>query len=143
LTNGVASSIANSATSTAMRPMRLVVETRGLKNPRTYDASGIPFHSDGQTIIKERIYRDKTDANLLYDEITSIDHALTRPWTVLHKYSRSRDPRPVWRESVCADDNNHVEIAKEGYMRSADGLLMPTRKNQPPPDLRYFNRTAK
>src|SRR5258708_5507578 len=25
----------------------LVVETRGLKNPRTYDASGIPFHKDG------------------------------------------------------------------------------------------------
>jgi hypothetical protein len=62
---------------------------------------------------------------------------------VLHKYSRNPDPRPVWRESVCADDNTHVEIAKEGYMRSAEGLLMPTRKNQPPPDLRYFGRAAK
>jgi hypothetical protein len=121
----------------------LEVETRNLKGPRTYDASGIPFHADGQTVIKERIYRDKTDPNVLYDEITSIDHALTRPWTVLKKYSRSRDPRPVWRESVCADDNNHVEIAKEGYMRSAEGLLMPTRRNQPPPDLKYFNRPAK
>jgi len=121
----------------------LEIETRNLKGPRTYDASGIPFHADGQTVIKERIYGDKTDPNLLYDEITSIDHALTRPWTVLKKYSRKPDPRPVWRESVCADDNNHVEIAKEGYMRSAEGLLMPTRKNQPPPDLKYFNRTAK
>src|SRR5438309_3876936 len=33
----------------------LIVETRGLKGPRTYDASGIPFHADGQTVIKERI----------------------------------------------------------------------------------------
>src|SRR6267378_875549 len=41
----------------------LVVETRGLKNPRTYDASGIPFHKDGQTIIKERIYFDQADPN--------------------------------------------------------------------------------
>jgi hypothetical protein len=121
----------------------LEIETRNLRGPRTYDASGIPFHADDQTVIKERIWRDKTDANLLYDEITSIDHALTRPWTVLKKYGRSADPHPVWRESICADDNNHVEIAKEGYMRSAEGLLMPTRKNQPPPDLKYFNRVPK
>src|SRR5262249_51625040 len=39
----------------------LVVETRGIKNPRTYDASGIPFHEDGRTIIKEKIYLDKAD----------------------------------------------------------------------------------
>jgi hypothetical protein len=37
----------------------LVVETRGLKNPRTYDVSGIPFHADGRTIIKERIISTK------------------------------------------------------------------------------------
>jgi hypothetical protein len=27
----------------------------------------------------------------------------------------------------------------EDYFLSADGLLMPTKKDQPPPDLRYFN----
>jgi hypothetical protein len=43
----------------------LVVETRGLKNPRTYDPTGIPFHEDGRTIIKERIYLDKTNPNTL------------------------------------------------------------------------------
>src|SRR6516165_10532080 len=59
----------------------LVVETRGLKNPRTYDATGIPFHEDGRTIIKEKIYLDKEDPNKLYDEITVVDDALTRPWT--------------------------------------------------------------
>jgi hypothetical protein len=26
---------------------------------------------------------------------------------------------------------------------SFDGFLMPTKKDQPPPDLRYFNRTQK
>jgi hypothetical protein len=30
-------------------------------------------------------------------------------------------------------------IGKENYFLSADGLLMPVRKDQPPPDLRYFN----
>ena len=28
----------------------------------------------------------------------------------------------------------------EHYFLSADGKLMPTRKDQPPPDLRYFTR---
>ena len=33
-----------------------------------------------------------------------------------------------------------VAIGTEHYFRSADGLLMPTKKNQPPPDLRYFKQ---
>src|SRR3984893_5019277 len=57
----------------------LLVETRGLKGPRNYDVSGIPLHRDNESIIRERIYLDKTDPNLLHDEITIIDHALTRP----------------------------------------------------------------
>jgi hypothetical protein len=121
----------------------LMVETRALKGPRTFDSSGIPFHKDNQTLIKERIYREKSDPNLLYDEMTVIDHALTRPWTVTKKYKRAQVERPIWRETVCAENNNHVEIAKEGYMLSADGLLMPTKKGQPPPDLRYFKQTPK
>jgi hypothetical protein len=34
--------------------------------------------------------------------------------------------------------NQHVRIGPESYMLSADGLLMPVKKGQPPPDLRYF-----
>jgi hypothetical protein len=116
----------------------LAIETRGLKGPRTYDSTGLPLHRDGQTIIKERIYRDKEGRNLLHDEITMIDHALTRPWVVDKTYRRSDNPRPVWYDSVCVESNQHLEIAGEGYMLSADGHLMPTKKDQPPPDLRYF-----
>ena len=42
-----------------------------------------------------------------------------------------------------SENNNHVEIGKEGYFLSADGHLMPTRKDQPPPVLRYFKPTKK
>src|SRR5208282_4418973 len=52
----------------------LEVETRSLKLPRTYDASGLPFHKDGEAIVKERIYLDKANRNLLHDDITTIDH---------------------------------------------------------------------
>jgi hypothetical protein len=33
-----------------------------------------------------------------------------------------------------------VRIGNENYMLSGDGFLMPTRKGQSPPDLRYFSR---
>jgi hypothetical protein len=45
----------------------LLVETRGLKGPRTYEATGIPFHEDNQTIIRERIWLDKSDRNTQHD----------------------------------------------------------------------------
>jgi len=116
----------------------LEVETRHLKGPRTYDASGIPFHRDDQAVIKERIAIDKTDRNLLRDEITVIDHALTRPWTVTRTYRRSPDPQPEWNEEACAEGNEHVRIGNAAYFLSADGRLMPVKKGQPPPDLKYF-----
>jgi hypothetical protein len=117
----------------------LEVETRNIKGPRSYDSTGLPLHQDNQTVVKERIYLDKTDPNTLYDDITVIDHALTRAWTITKKYVRNPDKAPVWRETVCAENNHHVVIGKDNYFLSADGHLMPTRKDQPPPDLRYFN----
>ncbi len=122
----------------------LVVETRGIKNPRTYDATGIPFHEDGRTIIREKLYLDKTNPNALYDDITVIDDALTRPWSAHKTYRRVAAKGPIWwREDICTENNVHVAVGKEEYFLSADGLLMPARKDQPPPDLRYFKQGAK
>ena len=122
----------------------LIVETRGLKNPRTYDATGIPFHADGGTIIREKLHLDKANANTLYDEITVIDDALTRPWSALKTYRRVAAKGPIWwREDICAENNVHVTLGKEEYFLSADGLLMPARKDQAAPDLRYFKQPGK
>ena len=121
----------------------LEVETRGFKGPRSYDNTGLPLHEDNQSVITERIFQDKTDPNTMYDVITTNDHALTQPWTATKVYRRGPNPRPFWRESVCAEANPHVEIGKQGYMLSADGLLMPAKKDQPPPDLKYFQPTQK
>jgi hypothetical protein len=121
----------------------LEIETQGFKGPRVYDASGIPLHADNRTVVRERIYLDKADPNLLHDELTTIDDALTHPWTVMKNYRRNPNPRATWREYVCAEGNNHVEIAGQSYFLSADGLLMPTKKDQPAPDLRYFKQPGK
>jgi hypothetical protein len=121
----------------------LEVETRSFKGPRTYDASGLPLHADNESIIKERMYLDQADKNVMHNQITVIDHALTRPWTVMKDYRRDPKPRPVFVEEDCAENNPWVEIGKEAYMLGADGALMPARKDQPPPDLRYFKQTRK
>jgi hypothetical protein len=122
----------------------LLVETRGLKGPRVYEASGIPFHADGQTIIKERFYLDDANPDMLNDEITVIDHALTRPWTIVQNYRRVAAKRPIWwQEQICDENNAHVVIGKDDYFLSSDGLLMPAKKDQGPPDLRYFKPTKR
>jgi hypothetical protein len=121
----------------------LEAETRFFKGPRTFDASGLPMHEDNQSIFRERFYLDKADPNVLHDEITVIDHALTRPWTVDKKYVRNPNPRPGWIEHICAENNAQIKIGDEHYYLSSDGRLMPTRKDQPPPDLTYFRRARK
>jgi hypothetical protein len=122
----------------------LEVETRGpFKGPRAYDASGLPLHFDNQSVFMERLHRDKADPNILHDEITAIDHALTRPWSVDKKYVHSPNPRPDWVEAYCTEGTSLVFIGEEGYYLSGDGALMPIRKGQAPPDLKYFKQTAK
>ena len=116
----------------------LEVETRNFMGPRSFDNAGTPLHADNQTVIKERIYRDKQNPDLLHDEMTTIDNALTRPWTVLKTYRRTGNPHFVL--NICTVGNNHVQIGSEAYFLSADGHLMPTKKNQAPPDLRYFQQ---
>jgi hypothetical protein len=59
------------------------------------------------------------------------------------KYTRNPDPRPRWTESSCIETNSMVAIGGESYFMSGDGKLMPVRKNQPQPDLRYFKEWTK
>jgi len=119
----------------------LEIETRDLKGPRGYDISGLPFHSDNQTVIKERIYRDRQNPEIIHDEMTTIDHALTHPWTVDKTYRLQKNPH--WVQNICSVGNMHIQIGKDAYFLSADGLLMPTKKDQAPPDLKYFKQTRK
>jgi hypothetical protein len=119
----------------------LEVETRNLKNPRTFDPSGLPVHKDGETVVKERFYLDKADPDILHDEVTVFDHALTHPWTVLKNMKREK--KPIWVESICGEGNVHVNIGGQHYMLGGDGELMPSKKDQPPPSLSHFNQTKK
>jgi hypothetical protein len=116
----------------------LEIETRNLKGPRVLDDSGLALHPDDMTVVKERLFLDKADRNVLHDEITVIDNVLTRPWTAVKSYKRETIKRTVWPEKVCAETNTFIKIGKEYYNRDANGFLMLTMKNQAPPDLRHF-----
>jgi hypothetical protein len=117
----------------------LTIETRGIKGPHTYDSSGIPFHQDSEAVVAEKIYADKANPDILHDEITTMDHALTRPWTVTRSYSRAgKEALLDSSEYLCIEDQSRVEIAGQIYQLSPEGLLTPVRKGQRPPDLGYF-----
>ena len=118
----------------------LEVETRFFKGPRAVDPTGIPVHVDNQSIVKERIHLEK---DILHDEVTLIDHALTRPWSVDKTYQRNPAKYPVWREENCPGVTRLLKIGNEVYFKGAGDTLMPTRKDQPPPDLRYFSKAVR
>jgi hypothetical protein len=74
----------------------------------------------------------------MHNLITIIDNAFTHPWTVDKRYRRDR--KVVWFEDNCNENNHHIVIGKENYYISGEGngFLMPSRKDQPPPEMRYF-----
>jgi len=116
----------------------LEVETRNFKGPRTVESTGIPLHEDNQTVVRERLFIDRSDPEVMHNIISIIDHAFARPWTVDKRYRHIREVS--WFEDNCNENNHHVVIGKQNYYTSADGYLMPARKDQPPPDLRYFKK---
>lgn len=118
----------------------LLIETRGISGTRLFDGNGIQLAEDGSTVVKEKIYLDKSDRNVMWNEITTTDNALTRPWTVKRMYRRQKDPD--YAEYNC-EDNRLIAIGEETYMVGVDGYLMPIAKGQPAPDLRHFNNATR
>ena len=121
----------------------LEIETRYMRGPRAFDATGMPLHADNKTVVKERIYQDKSNPNVILNDITTFDSSLTKPWAITKRYGRNPKEINFFPEENCAEGNGHVEINHQGYFFSGDGNLMPSQKDQPPPDLRHFKQSAK
>jgi hypothetical protein len=119
----------------------LEVETRYFKGPRAFDASGLPLAFDNQSVFKERIFIDKSNPDIIHILTTVIDNALTRPWTSDRQYMRVAENVVQFPETWCQEGNHNILIGKENYLLRSDGLLMPSKKNQTPPDLRYFTQS--
>jgi hypothetical protein len=114
----------------------LEIETRNFKGPRALDSTGLPLHRDNETVVNERIYLDKSNNDVLHDDITTTDHAFTHPWMVHKTYVRERHAR--WAEYNCQSPPDAVFIGLQEYRLGSDDKLAPMRPGQPAPDLRYF-----
>ena len=105
------------ASTTCSRSRRATSRVRA---PTTRAA--LPLHNDNQTIVKERIYLDKADKNILYDEITVIDNALTRPWSITKKCDpQSRTAAGLADRSLRGRQLAWSSIGNDTYFLSADG----------------------
>jgi hypothetical protein len=73
----------------------------------------------------------RIDAGTMEDRITTIDDALTGPWTIQQRYSLETE-NVVWVEYVCAEGNRHLKLGDEWYFINEEtGTLDPTRIGQP------------
>ena len=59
------------------------------------------------------MHLDQAKPDILYDDITVDDDALTRPWSVRRTYRRER--HPVWLETICGEVEPQVKIGAEDY----------------------------
>lgn len=109
----------------------LAVETRGMKGPRSFDSTAVVLHDNNETVVLEEFRR--IDANTLENTITTIDDALSGPWTVKRRYSHTPFSEEVlWVEYVCAENNRHIQLGDEWYfLNTEEGTLDPTREGQP------------
>jgi hypothetical protein len=90
----------------------LLVETRGLKGPRTYDSTGIPMHKNNQTVVTERLSLDKTSCT-------------TRsPRSTTRSQSRGRSPRPI---AATPSRRNRIGGAKRFVPRTIPTSRSATR----------------
>ena len=116
----------------------LEVETRYMRGPRLFDSVGTPLSKDNETVVNEKIYLDKSNPDVLWNEITTQDGALTRPWTVKRFYKREK--HPLYAEYNCTEDNRWVAIGGELYLADSEGYLMPIQKGQSAPDPKYLQK---
>jgi hypothetical protein len=108
----------------------LSVETRSLRGPRVFDSRAVPFHDNNHTVVREeiRLVGGKT----LEDKITTIDDALTRPWTIAQRYGRKTD-KIVWKEHLCVSGKWYLTLGEDWYIFDpATQSLAPARKGQAP-----------
>ncbi len=62
----------------------------------------------------------------------------------MQKAVRKKERNPVQRPKTCPEDNIWVKIGDEAYVVNVNnGKLMPAYKDQPPPDLSYFDQSRK
>ena len=108
----------------------LSVETRAIKGPRSFDSTAVVLHDNNETVVLEEFRR--IDESTLENTITTIDDALSGPWTVQRTYSHESFSEDVlWVEYVCAEKHRLINLGVDWYfLNKEEGTLDPTREGQ-------------
>src|SRR6516165_1395413 len=101
---------------------------------------GAPLTSEYQAIYEANLAEQASGGQGIDPTYRCLSPGMPR---IMHAYSIATNQPIWWREDICAENNVHVVVGKEDYFLSADGFLMPIKKDQPPPDLRYFKSVSK
>jgi hypothetical protein len=86
------------------------------------------------------MHRSKTDYSIISSARASSDGGTVRPRALAVVRLMTSSNVVGWARMPCASGNNQIVIGEENYILSADGLLMPAKKDQAPPGLRHFKR---
>ena len=114
----------------------LVVETRGMKGPARSTAADClctTIMRRSSKSVLASIKPIRSSARRDHDHRPRAHSTLDRD-SELTSASEIR----IGSEFVCSEHNRYVTIGTETYSTSDDDFLMPSRKGQPAPDLRYF-----
>ena len=119
-------------------------DPRPFKGPRAYDATGLPLHFDNRVGVQGAPSISTRVIPPLHDEIT------TYPSRADAALERRQDPSgatridyPNWSRWRAPRPPQQVVIGKDTCsMLSADGLLMPAKRDQAPPGMESFQATA-
>lgn len=91
----------------------LSVETRGMTGPRAFDHQGVPLHANNETVVRERMRL--VDEARMANEITTIDDALTQPWTIEQRYGRETED-VIWQEHLCIGSKRYMTLGDAWYI---------------------------
>jgi len=107
----------------------LAIDTRYIAGDRSFDSNSVPLAKNNSTQMHEELRR--VDDKTLENRITTVDDALTRPWSVTRRYSLERDDI-LWVEYVCTENNRHLRLAGDQwyFINRREGRLDPTQKGQ-------------
>ena len=106
----------------------LEVETRGMKGPRVLDVDGMPLHATIRPSSRSASSSTPANLDLLHDQITTIDHAYTRPWTVTRAY-QSRSRSGLGREQLRR--RQPLRLDRQGNLFHQRGWLSDAHQEEP------------
>ena len=122
----------------------LEAETRHLKGPHVYEASGLPFHADNESVgalgiasISTAPIRHILTLTRSRPDRSCADGGPPGRWSIVGNYRRVLDERDLVPECLRRRQQAFASARRTTFI-GADDLIWPAKEGQARPDLRHF-----